>query len=674
MKPGSYTLGPDSTIEVHLVLGPDAGAMAIGTHVSVTLTVAAGSEEPQEVVVDVYSPRQPIDDVGSCALAASTRREDTWTHLVYMHADNDLESPMLGDVKEMADAFKDDDGAVPLNLIVLLDRAHDDGRIKRTDGAYDPQIAYSKTDETPLGNIVTCDGTVYPGTPSGSMLLQLVAPAADGESGRWLLLERTPEKNMDDPSTLSSFIAKGIGNFKADKYMVNLNDHGGSWTGFGGDYSHMIDHLGNVGADNGAEANSFFYLDAMRDAIKAGMAAGFTQQGDPTPETRKVDIIGFDACLMSEYAVIKTLGPMAHYFLASEENEPGHGWDYAYLKPVDGGGVATSAYEYGKAIIEGFMLHRQSVLGGDSSYITTPPLTLTLTNMKSFHVFDEKMKEVSWILQKMMLVPMAEALELVQSVRATTYAWEGVWENDDLSRDGVEVSLRKFLEKLGTGATSTFCAAYESPVRAELFNAVVEAIAAYDLAVRAGWEEGDVPADAGYYFVENHNKGNNKGMGLYFPKYEDWLAQDSRNYPPFKNPAAIFPIRHPYISNDGANSDTTLANVGAVVTWKRYHEYDLEWAAAMEAMFMATWNEGKCTNGAAYEASTSCDVWSGESAGYCQGGVYRNHIRMVCPKSCGVCGNAFPDAEKVDETGYPVASVACTLSVAGNPTWAQIGV
>ena len=220
MKPGSYTIGPDSTIEVHLVLGPDAGAMAIGTHVSVTLTVAAGSEQSVEVVVDVYSPRQPIDDVGSCALAASTRREDTWTHLVYMHADNDLESPMLDDVREMADAFKDDAGAVPLNLIVLLDRAHDDGRTKRTDGAYDPQIAYSKTDETPLGNIVTCDGTVYPGTPSGSMLLQLVA------GGKWLLLERTPEKNMDDPSTLSSFIAKGIGNFKADKYMVNLNDHG----------------------------------------------------------------------------------------------------------------------------------------------------------------------------------------------------------------------------------------------------------------------------------------------------------------------------------------------------------------------------------------------------------------------------------------------------------------
>ena len=519
MKPGSYTLGPDSTIEVHLVLGPDAGAMAIGTHVSVTLTVAAGSEEPQEVVVDVYSPRQPIDDVGSCALAASTRREDTWTHLVYMHADNDLESPMLDDVREMADAFKDDDSAVPLNLIVLLDRAHDDGRTKRPEGAYDPQIAYSKTDETPLGNIVTCDGTVYPGTPSGSMLLQLVAPAAEGESGRWLLLERTPEKNMDDPSTLSSFIAKGIGNFRADKYMVNLNDHGGSWTGFGGDYSHMIDHLGNVGADNGAEANSFFYLDAMRDAIKAGMAAGFTQQGDPTPEERKVDIIGFDACLMSEYAVIKTLGPMAHYFLASEENEPGHGWDYAYLKPVDGGGV-TSAYEYGKAIIEGFMLHRQTVLGGDSRYITTPPLTLTLTNMKSFHVFDEKMKEVSWILQKMMLVPMAEALELVQSVRATTYAWEGVWENDDLSRDGVEVSLRKFLEKLGTGATSTFAR------RTNRRSApALQRRRRSDRRVRPGGARGlgrgRVPADAGYYFVENHNKGNNKGMGLYFPKYED---------------------------------------------------------------------------------------------------------------------------------------------------------
>ena len=148
------------------------------------------------------------------------------------------------------------------------------------------------------------------------------------------------------------------------------------------------------------------------------------------------------------------------------------------------------------ALNVGVELFKEGILDKHNVQVLGTPIQVVM-DTEDRQAFDDKMKEVSWILQKMMLVPMAEALELVQSVRATTYAWEGVWENDDLSRDGVEVSLRKFLEKLGTGATSTFCAAYESPVRAELFNAIVEAIAAYDLAVRAGWEEGDVPADAG---------------------------------------------------------------------------------------------------------------------------------------------------------------------------------
>ena len=90
--------------------------------------------------------------------------------------------------------------------------------------------------------------------------------------------------------------------------MLNLNDHGGSWTGFGGDYSHILGHVGHVEANPGAAADpqyadtySFFYLNAMRDAMASGIAAGFAKAGVPA---RKLDIIGFDACLMSEYAVM----------------------------------------------------------------------------------------------------------------------------------------------------------------------------------------------------------------------------------------------------------------------------------------------------------------------------------------------------------------------------------
>ena len=285
MKPGSYTLGPDSTIEVHLVLGPDAGAMAIGTHVSVTLTVAAGSEEPQEVVVDVYSPRQPIDDVGSCALAASTRREDTWTHLVYMHADNDLESPMLDDVREMADAFKDDDGAVLLNLIVLLDRAHDDGRIKRTDGAYDPRSLLEDGRDAPRQHRHVRRHRV-PGHAVGEHAAaarrsrgRRRAAGGCSSSGRrrrtWTTRRRSPASSPRGSATSGRQVH---GQPERPRRLVDRLRR------------RLLAHdrpPRQRGRDNGAEANSFFYLDAMRDAIKAGMAAGFTQQGDPTPEARR---------------------------------------------------------------------------------------------------------------------------------------------------------------------------------------------------------------------------------------------------------------------------------------------------------------------------------------------------------------------------------------------------
>lgn len=48
----------------------------------------------------------------------------------------------------------------------------------------------------------------------------------------------------------------------------------------------------------------------------------------------KLDIIGFDACLMAMYEVGSTLAPYGHYLLGSELLEPGHGWDYASLAGI----------------------------------------------------------------------------------------------------------------------------------------------------------------------------------------------------------------------------------------------------------------------------------------------------------------------------------------------------
>lgn len=44
----------------------------------------------------------------------------------------------------------------------------------------------------------------------------------------------------------------------------------------------------------------------------------------------RLSLLGFDACLMGSYDVLEALAPVTHFFLASEENEPGHGWNYRH--------------------------------------------------------------------------------------------------------------------------------------------------------------------------------------------------------------------------------------------------------------------------------------------------------------------------------------------------------
>lgn len=109
-----------------------------------------------------------------------------------------------------------------------------------------------------------------------------------------------------------------------------------------------------------------------------GLAAGLKDKsGLPV----KLDIIGFDACLMAMYEVGALLSPYSHHLLASELLEPGHGWDYA--PPLRGliqqrtpaGELVTSmeAEHVGELIIEGYMQQ--------AAALATSGLTLALLDL-----------------------------------------------------------------------------------------------------------------------------------------------------------------------------------------------------------------------------------------------------------------------------------------------------
>lgn len=231
-----------------------------------------------------------------------------WTVLVYMTADNNLEADGLRDLMEMATVGSGSD----LRYVVQVDRAV---------GEYTGGVLN-------LGDF----------TSTKRLLVQ---------RGQLQVLSDLGEVDMGQAAALADFVNWGVQAYPGQRYMLVLWDHGGGWKGFGWDDSHPLgtgepDHL-------------------SLDRIVAGVSQGLTGTG-----VAKLDVIGFDACLMATLEVATSLAPYASYLLASEELEPGHGWDWAAF----GGGGALDPVALGRKVIDGYYAQAQSAQWNDAADVT----------------------------------------------------------------------------------------------------------------------------------------------------------------------------------------------------------------------------------------------------------------------------------------------------------------
>ena len=147
--------------------------------------------------------------------------------------------------------------------------------------------------------------------------------------------------NMGDPETLAGFAAYATRSFPARRYGLILWDHGGgSIAGYGHDELF---------------GNSRLSLSEMDDALARSAL----------PE--KMAFIGFDACLMASVEMAVVASRYADYLIASQDLEPGPGWDYGFLAALnadpgmDGGAmgkiIADSYFSYyGRHTDEGLTL------------------------------------------------------------------------------------------------------------------------------------------------------------------------------------------------------------------------------------------------------------------------------------------------------------------------------
>ena len=276
-----------------------------------------------------------------------------WTILIFMNGDNNLEPDALYNFRQLASVGSSTD----VNVVVQFDRI-------------------AKYDHTQPDWAQTLRFRITKG------MRPLPSDA----------LEDIGEANMGDPKTLADFVTWGQTKFPAQHYMLIIWDHGQGWRLFLANLLQKqrtmrhsralspVDSAQGQAAASNALRSGHGQADAKGATAPFRSAPGATFRSASNDETdqdvlydseiesglktalkgKKLDVIGFDACLMSMIEVGYALRDVGKYLVASEELEPGAGWKYddwltsiESQVPADGAALASMTVASYQAAYQG---------------------------------------------------------------------------------------------------------------------------------------------------------------------------------------------------------------------------------------------------------------------------------------------------------------------------------
>ncbi len=242
------------------------------------------------------------------------------------------------------------------------------------------------------------------------------ATARDSETKRYVIrngkkesILHMGETNTGDSNTLIDFLIWGMENYQAERNIVVLWNHGGGtrdelFVGYENNLTNA--YMRSIATVNPSLGNrpSIFPEELRLKRITELMKKYEIEQGKPirtisrseakailfddeakdfldnlelkdvfTALPTKVDIIGFDACLMNMLEVVYQLRDYSEVIVGSEELEPGKGWDYNALIKFLIENPNASNEEIGKAIVDSFI----------ASYADNRKLKVTLSALRT---------------------------------------------------------------------------------------------------------------------------------------------------------------------------------------------------------------------------------------------------------------------------------------------------
>ncbi|MFX1512272.1 MAG: clostripain-related cysteine peptidase, partial [Promethearchaeota archaeon] len=205
-------------------------------------------------------------------LMRRSRQTKSWTFMVYMDGDNDLEEVAITDFNEMEYGLYQSGLAEEMNVVIIFDR-------------------HSNYDSS-NGNWV--ETRYYQIDPDNNLDMNIEST----------MISNLGEINMGHPNTLTNFITWALTNYPADHSALVFWDHGNG-----------IDSL-CIDETNG---DSLTY---------AEIYDGLVAVNNTLNESLHFDFIGADICFGQLLEVTWQLRNFTDYYVASEASEPTEGWAY----------------------------------------------------------------------------------------------------------------------------------------------------------------------------------------------------------------------------------------------------------------------------------------------------------------------------------------------------------
>ena len=292
---------------------------------------------------------------GSAMVDAQERSPDDWLFMVYLDGDNNLERFGVYDLNEMESGLAMNPEA---NVAVLVLFDGGTGRHIGHEGA-----------------------KIYLVEPDTSEQVKSRVVADLGEI------------NMGDPATLRDFVDYGVSEYPAYNQPLVLWNHGSGWKAL---EEERTDVTKDVCFDD-TDGDSLTTEELS--AIMPDLA--YSCDG--------IELLGFDACLMQMFGIGYEFYEGVGVIAASEETEPGDGWNYEGLIGALALNSGMVPEELGNAIVESYA----------SFYSGWNEITISAINAQSLPYVAEALYEFSMVLTD----ALGTEREAIVSARETTQSY-----------------------------------------------------------------------------------------------------------------------------------------------------------------------------------------------------------------------------------------------------------